>query len=263
MGEFSENSEIFERKFTTLFQMVTNARSIAVFTGAGVSTMSGIPDFRGKHGVYNSPWKGMSVEEIISIDFFRRDPEIFYKWAEEVWYHLEEYRPNIVHTTLKKMEDKGFLKTGVFTQNIDFLHERAGSKKVYNLHGTALRSYCTSCRKIFKYEEVAPTVRLGQVPKCDRCGGVIKPDIVFYGESLPSDVLDLAEIAFKKADLTLILGSSLTVYPAASLPRLTNYYGGKTVIVNAQPTDQDESAALCFRDLEQVFSALDKALDTL
>ncbi len=262
MGEFSEREDVFEAKFERFWSLILSARNIAVFTGAGVSTMSGIPDFRGKHGVYNSPWKGMAVEEIISIGFFCRDPDIFYKWAEEVWYHLEEYSPNIVHLTLKKMEDKGLLSTGVFTQNIDFLHERAGSRKVYNLHGTALRSYCTSCRKSYRYEDVAPTVRLGKVPMCS-CGGVIKPDIVFYGEALPADVLDAAEVAFKKADLTLILGSSLTVYPAASLPKLTNWYGGKTVIVNAQPTAQDDDAELCFRDLEQVFSALDKALDTI
>ncbi len=261
MSEYSEREEVFTVKMDKLVEAIKNAKKIAVFTGAGVSTLSGIPDFRGKHGVYNSPWKNMNVEDIISIDFFKENPKIFYEWAEEVWYHLESYEPNIVHTTLAKMEDKGLLSSGVFTQNIDFLHQRAGSKLVYELHGSARHSYCTNCNAFYTYEEVAPIVRKGVVPLCKSCSGVIKPDIVFYGECLNGTVLKAAEVAFSQADLTFILGSSLTVYPAAALPTLTIYNGGKVVIVNAQPTGVDKDAFLCFKDLEQVFTALNSALD--
>lgn len=255
-GEYREDEKVFAEKFSLLADLIGSSRKIAVFTGAGVSTLSGIPDFRGSHGVYNSPWQGLSVEEILSIDYFYAHPEIFYKWAEEVWYHLEEYKPNIVHTTLANMEKAGLLSSGVFTQNIDFLHQRAGSQRVYELHGSAKHSYCTNCNAYYTYEQVAPIVRRGDVPRCTTCGGLIKPDIVFYGEKLDSSILKRAEIAFSQAELTLVLGSSLTVYPAASFPKLTSYYGGKVVIVNARPTDQDRSAVLCFNDLEQVFSAL-------
>ena len=260
-GEYREDEKIFNEKFKYLESLIKESPKIAIFTGAGVSTLSGIPDFRGAHGVYNSPWKGLSVEEILSIDYFYSHPEIFYKWAEEVWYHLEEYKPNIVHNVLARMEEHDLLSTGIFTQNIDFLHQRAGSKRVYELHGSAKHSYCTNCHAHYSYEEVAPIVRSGHVPYCKTCSGLIKPDIVFYGEALDSSILKRAEIAFSQADLTLVLGSSLTVYPAASFPKLTAYYGGKVVIVNADATAQDESAELTFRDLEQVFSALSKLLD--
>ena len=235
MSEYQEKESVFNEKFDSFKKLLSSSRKTAVFTGAGVSTLSGIPDFRGKHGVYNSPWKGLAVEEILSIDYFFENPEIFYAWAEEVWYHLEDYEPNIVHYTLAKMENMGLLSSGIFTQNIDFMHQKAGSRKVYELHGSAKAAYCTSCHAYYTYDQIAPVVR--------------------------SDVLKRAEIAFSQADLTLILGSSLTVYPAAAFPQLTKYHGGKTVIVNAQPTDQDRDAELCFKDLEQFFSALNDHLD--
>ena len=261
MSEYQESKNVFDAKLKTLVETIKRSKKIAVFTGAGVSTLSGIPDFRGKHGVYNSPWHDLNVEEIISIDFFRQNPKIFYEWAEEVWYHLEDYKPNIVHKTLAKMEDKGLLSSGIFTQNIDFLHQRAGSKLVYELHGSAKHSFCTNCHAFYTYEEVAPIVREGIVPLCKSCGSPIKPDIVFYGECLNSTTLRAAEVSFSQADLTFILGSSLTVYPAASLPSLTLYRGGKVVIVNAQKTNIDKEAFLCFKDLEQTFTALNKELD--
>ena len=263
MSEYSEEKNIFDKKFEELWSLLMRSKKIAVFTGAGVSTLSNIPDFRGKHGVYNSPWQGLPVETILSYDYFFSHPDIFYKWTEEVWYHLEDYKPNIIHYTLAKMEEKGMLKNGVFTQNIDFLHQRAGSKKVWELHGSARHSYCTNCNAFYKYEEIAPIVQRGEVPKCSKCGGLIKPDIVLYGENLPMSVLRQAETVFSQADLTLILGSSLTVYPAASLPKLTTYYGGNVVIINADPTDQDKDAKLIFRDLEQTFIALDEALRSI
>lgn len=263
MSEYREKEEVFNEKIENLWSLLMTSKKIAVFTGAGVSTLSGIPDFRGKHGVYNSPWHNLDVETILSYDFFFSHPDIFYKWTEEVWYHLEDYQPNVVHNTLARMEEKGILKEGVFTQNIDFLHQRAGSKKVWELHGSARHSFCTNCNAFYKYEEIAPIVQRGEIPYCDKCGSLIKPDIVLYGENLPMSVLRKAETVFSQADLTLILGSSLTVYPAASLPKLTSYYGGKVVIVNADPTDQDKNATLIFRDLEQTFTAINTFLDQI
>ena len=126
---YAEKEEVFKPKFEKLIELIEKSRHMTVFTGAGVSTLSGIPDFRGKHGVYNDPWQGMEVEDIISMTFFRREPGIFYKWAKDVWYRLEEYEPNIVHKTLALMQEKGLLRS-VYTQNIDMLHQRAGSKNV-------------------------------------------------------------------------------------------------------------------------------------
>jgi len=260
MEDFSEREEVFKPKAEKLIDAIKASRRMVVFTGAGVSTLSGIPDFRGTHGVYNSPWKGMNVEEILSSDFFFEHPDIFYKWAEEVWYRLEDYEPNIIHKTLAFLEDFGYIPGGIFTQNIDFLHERAGSRKVYCVHGSARVSHCVKCHESFGYETVAPIVRRGEVPHCDKCGGLIKPDIVLYGESLDGDILSKAEKAFSKADLALVLGSSLTVFPAAAFPRITTHFGGKTVIVNAERTGQDDDAYLIFRDLFQVFDYISRRL---
>lgn len=263
MSEYSEREEVFRPKFETFAKYLDGAKKVAVFTGAGVSTLSGIPDFRGAHGVYNSPWHGLDVEEILSIDYFHEQPKIFYEWAEEVWYHLEEYEPNIVHYALAKLEAKGRLQGGLFTQNIDFMHQRAGSKLVFELHGSAKTAYCTNCGAWYTYEQIAPIVRSGQVPLCTTCKGIIKPDIVFYGENLSASILRQADVSFSQADIAIVMGSSLTVYPAAAFPKLTAHYGGKVIIVNAQPTAQDESAFLRFRDLEQFAKALDEHLDSL
>ena len=260
-GEYREEERRFQEKFSQFADILASSRKVAVFTGAGVSTLSGIPDFRGSHGVYNSPWRGLNVEEILSLDYFYREPEIFYAWAEEVWYHLEDYEPNIVHYALAKLEKKGRLTSGLFTQNIDFMHQRAGSRLVYELHGSARAAYCTNCSAYYTYDQIAPVVRSGKVPVCSTCGSIIKPDIVFYGENLSSSILKQAEISFSQADLAIVMGSSLTVYPAAAFPRMTACSGGKIVIVNAQPTAQDEYAALHFRDLEQFSCALDRWLD--
>ena len=215
---YAEKEEVFRPKFEKLTKLIENSRHMTVFTGAGVSTLSGIPDFRGKHGVYNDPWQGMDVEEIISMTFFRREPGIFYKWAKDVWYRLEDYEPNIVHKTLELMQEKGLLRS-VYTQNIDMLHQRAGSKNVYEVHGSPEFHHCTRCHAKYTYAEIAPLVLRDELPVCKKCGGVIKPDIIFYEESLNEDVLNTAWYEFSSSDLCLVLGSSLTVQPAASLPR--------------------------------------------
>lgn len=252
---YSESIEVFNPKFEKLCELLEKSARPCVFTGAGVSTLSGIPDFRGPHGVYSDPWMGMDVEEIISLSFFRKSPDIFYKWAKDVWYHLEDYQPNIVHNVLARM------KLPVYTQNIDMLHQRAGSENVYEVHGSARIHHCTKCNKTFTYEEIAPIVRAEQVPICPACNGVIKPDIIFYEENLNETVLRQAWSDFSDCNLCLCLGSSLTVQPAASFPEIARQGGAKLVIVNAQSTYEDYYADLRFSDLKQVFEALNKWLD--
>lgn len=258
---YAENPEVFDKKFEKLVSLIEGSHSMTVFTGAGVSTLSGIPDFRGQHGVYTDPWMGMDVEEIISMTFFRKKPDIFYKWAKDVWYHLEDYEPNVVHRVLAKMERNGFLKK-VYTQNIDMLHQRAGNTRVMEVHGSPEFHTCQGCGKKFTYAEIAPIVREGKVPHCPVCSSVIKPDIIFYEEALNESILNSAWQDFSHTDLCLVLGSSLLVQPAASLPALARQSGAKIVIVNAQETYQDANAVLRFRDLRQTFEALEAYLDS-
>ncbi len=257
--DYSEDKTVFDAKIRKLIEMIENSRKMTVFTGAGVSTLSGIPDFRGQHGVYTDPWMGMDVEQIISMSFFRRKPDIFYKWAKDVWYRLEDYQPNVVHNVIAKLEKRGYLK-GVYTQNIDMLHQKAGSKNVFEVHGSPEYHYCTQCNRKFRYDEIAPLVLEDRLPVCPDCKGIIKPEIVFYEEALPSDILDRAFRDFSETDLCLVAGSSLTVQPAASFPVIAGQNGAKVVIVNAQETYQNCNAQLHFDDLKQTFEALDNWL---
>ena len=236
-----------------------DAKHALVFTGAGISTLSGIPDFRGAHGVYRKKWHGLEVEEILSLDCFRVHPEYFYEWAQTFVYGLENYQPNIVHTTVAKLEKLGWID-GVYTQNIDILHQKAGSRKLYELHGSPAHHHCLNCGASADYDEVAPVVQAGSVPYCEKCGEVLKPDIVFYGEMLDEALLEQAFREFSRADFVLILGSSLTVQPAASLPLYTLRHGGKIAIVNQGATALDRDAAYRFDDLEQVFTELARLL---
>lgn len=247
--------------FDEFFTLLKNSRRKVVLTGAGVSTLSGIPDFRSSDGLYSKEFGHMRVEEILDIDFFKAHPEIFYSWAKDNWYNIDDVKPNIIHETLKKAEDKGYLSEGIFTQNIDFLHERAGSRKVYPLHGTLERAYCISCHSYHEYDEISKTVHQDKVPRCDRCGGLIKPDIIFYGENLDMSILQRAENAFYNADLVLVLGSSLVVNPAASLPYIAARKGSNIVIVNRDDTYLDPYAALRYRDLKSFFEAFASFLD--
>ena len=233
-----------------LTELVKRSRRIVAFTGAGVSTLSGIRDFRGKNGVYRQLWHGYQVEEILSLDCFRRQPELFYEWAKEFVYSLDDYQPGAMHTALAHLESIGKLPLGVYTQNIDLLHQRAGSRQVYEIHGSPANHHCLKCRHALPYAEVAPTVMAGKVPHCPRCGGVMKPDIVFYGENLDEELLRRGFDVFAGADLALVMGSSLTVYPAAALPEAAARKGVATVIINEQETHLDDLAILRMDSLE-------------
>ncbi len=255
--DYSEEKTEFEKKFALFADMISHSRRMTVLTGAGVSTLSGIPDFRGAHGVYTDPWAGISVEEIISMTFFRKNPDIFYKWACDVWYRLDEYEPNIVHRAIAALEDAGKIQ-GVFTQNIDMLHQKAGSRHVWELHGSPEKHYCMKCGAEYSYAEIAPVVKRGETPHCRHCGGIVKPRIVFYEEALPSGVVSAADKAFRETDLCVVFGSSLSVYPVAYYPAMAKSNGARVVFVNAQNAYNyaDGFFDLLFRDLRQTSEAL-------
>lgn len=254
-----ERLKAFEA-FITLFE---RSKRIVVLTGAGVSTLSGIPDFRSSDGLYSKNFGHMSVEELLDIGFFNLHPDIFYSWAKGNWYILESYQPNIIHKTLARLEKMNRLSEGVFTQNIDGLHQRAGSKKVYELHGSLRSGYCVNCHSWHSYDEISRLVNNDVVPICSLCGSVIKPDIVFYGEGLDSTTLQRAQFSFSKADLALVLGSSLVVNPASSLPFLTVQNKKNVVIVNRDRTYIDDYAAIRFDDLEDFFIRFSHYLDKI
>ncbi|MCF4151996.1 Sir2 family NAD-dependent protein deacetylase [Dethiosulfovibrio sp. F2B] len=205
--------------------MVEKAESVAVLSGAGVSTSSGIPDFRGPNGIYRRKYD-VDPEMIFDIDFFSRDPSFFYKFHREFLEALEEVSPSYTHKFLAALEREGRLK-GIVTQNIDALHHKAGSQKVLEIHGGVWKSTCLSCGKSYDYETSRRKTMDEDIPRCEICGGVIKPDIVFFGENVKH--LEASRSIISQADLLFVLGSSLTVVPAALLPSCCT---GRIVVVN-------------------------------
>ena len=233
----------------TLKAWVEAARAMVFFGGAGVSTESGIPDFRSVDGLYHQKFD-YPPEEILSHGFFLRDPAYFYRFYREKMLPLDA-RPNAAHTTLARWEREGKL-LAVVTQNIDGLHQKAGSRRVYELHGSVYRNRCMKCGKAFGPEYVRDRVPL---PLCDRCGGLVKPDVVLYGESLDEDCIRGAVEAIAEADLLIVGGTSLTVYPAAGLLRY--YRGRRLVLINRDATPYDGEAALVIREpIAQVLGQL-------
>ena len=241
-----------------LFDRIIHAKHCIALTGAGVSTLSGIPDFRGKNGLYNDP----NAEKIFDIEYFMQDPSFYYKAAASFIYNLDEKEPSVVHIVLAELEKEGFLKA-LITQNIDLLHEKAGSRRVIEIHGSPQTHYCLRCAGVrVPYGEAAAAVQAGGSPLCPKCGRVLKPAITFFGESLPAAALREATGEAQEADLMLILGTSLTVFPAASLPQYTLRQGGEIVIVNNMPTPLDSRAILRFDDLEDSFNKLQKIMQS-
>ena len=231
-----------------LKQWVSESSRIVFFGGAGVSTESGIPDFRSVDGLYNQKFD-YAPETIMSHRFYVRDPDYFFRFYREKMLPLG-FEPNITHKVLAKWEEQGKL-SAVVTQNIDGLHQKAGSKKVYELHGSVLRNYCTRCRKFYPAEFIKTSTG---VPKCT-CGGTVKPDVVLYEEGLDQQTIEKSVMAIRSADLMIVAGTSLTVYPAAGL---INYYrGNRLVLINRDETPYDSQADLVIHDsLGKVFSRL-------
>ena len=233
-------------KQENLKRLIEEADNIVFFGGAGVSTASGIKDFRGKNGLYKEKMD-YPPEYLLSSNCFYQEPELFFKFYKENMNTLE-YEPNIVHKYLSKLERIGKLKA-IVTQNIDGLHQKAGSKNVYEIHGTIYKNHCVKCHKFYDAQSVFAS---DGIPKCE-CGGIIKPDVVLYGEMLPP-CYNEALLAISKADLLLVAGTSLTVEPATSLVRLCQ---GKLVILNDTKTPYDNLATLVINaKLEDIFANL-------
>lgn len=243
-----EMGEITVNTIDTLRAWIAESRSMVAFTGAGVSTESGIPDFRSVDGLYHQKFD-YPPEEIISHSFFLKRPEYFYNFYREKMLPLD-FEPNITHKKLAQWETEGHL-SAVVTQNIDGLHQKAGSKQVYELHGSVLRNYCMRCGKSFSGQFVKESTG---IPRCS-CGGMVKPDVVLYEEGLDNATVEGAVQSIANADLLLVAGTSLTVYPAAGLIRY--YRGNRLVLINRDATPYDSQADLVIHDsLGNVLSLL-------
>ena len=232
----------------TLKQWIGESHRMVFFGGAGVSTESGIPDFRSVDGLYSQHFE-YPPETIISHSFYLRDPAYFFRFYREKMLPLG-FEPNITHRKLAQWEQEGKL-AAIVTQNIDGLHQKAGSRTVYELHGSVLRNYCTKCRKFYSAEFIRDSKG---IPRCS-CGGIVKPDVVLYEEGLDQDTVEKSIMAIRDADLLMVAGTSLTVYPAAGLLRY--YRGNRLVLINRDTTPYDGDADLVLHDsLGSVFSQL-------
>lgn len=233
-------------KIALLQQWIDESERIVFFGGAGVSTGSGIPDYRSASGKYAQEWE-YPLEVILSHDMLVRDPSVYYRYYRS---DFQEAKPNVVHTYLAELERAGRL-AAVITQNIDGLHQAAGSERVYELHGSVYRYHCMACGSAHTKEFVD---RAEEVPLC-ACGGVVRPDVVFFGEQLDDDVVMGAVLAISDADLLIVGGTSLVVYPAAGL--IDYYKGNRLALLNRDATAYDSHANLRITDdLVEVFSAL-------
>jgi len=239
---------MFIKKKDLLKQWISESDNIVFFGGAGVSTESGIPDFRSVDGLYNQKYE-YPPETILSHSFFMEHTEKFYDFYRDKMIYTDA-KPNITHYKLAQLERQGKLKA-VITQNIDGLHQMAGSMNVLELHGSVWRNFCMKCHRFYSLEKIIQTKK---VPHCD-CGGIIKPDVVLYEESLDDDTVSKAVKAISMADMLIIGGTSLNVYPAAGLIRF--YKGGKMVLINKSVTPYDNEADLLIQTgLGEVFKEL-------
>ena len=224
-----------EENIKKLKEIIDGSDNIVFFGGAGVSTESGVPDFRSVDGLYNQEY-AYPPETILSHSFYRRNPEEFYRFYRNKML-FPNAKPNMAHKTLAKLEEMGKLKA-VITQNIDGLHQAAGSKNVYELHGSVHRNQCQDCGKFYGFDQV---YKMEGIPRC-QCGGIIKPDVVLYEEGLDQKTIQLSVEAIAKADVLIIGGTSLAVYPAAGL--VDYYRGNKLVLINKSKTQKDQRADL-------------------
>ncbi len=222
-----------------LAALIRECRPCVVLTGAGVSTESGIPDFRSRDGI----WARYDPMEYATIDAFRRDPVKVWDFYGKRLDVLQQARPNAAHLALAELEREGYVRA-VVTQNVDRLHELAGSQEVVEVHGSVRTSSCLACRVQVPFEEVVRQLVRAPAPVCPGCGAVLKPDVVMFGELLPAGAIERAQALAASTRLLLVVGSSLAVYPVAALPEDTLQAGGMLAIVNAEPTPYDGRAAL-------------------
>lgn len=242
-------------KIEELKTIIENTNNIVFFGGAGVSTESGIPDFRSAAGLYTENKNvGHTPEYVLSYTCFKRDTKDFFDFYKTNMIYPDA-KPNAAHMALAKLEEEGKLKA-VITQNIDGLHQMAGSKNVLELHGSVLKNYCVKCKKKFDLDYVVKSKET--VPLCDKCGGIVRPDVVLYEEGLNMDVLNRATKYIQNADVLIVGGTSLVVYPAAGLVRY--YKGDKLILINKSKTQYDRMAKLSFNDSigKVLFEAISK-----
>ena len=242
----------FDAKIQRFAELLADASKIAALTGAGISTESGIPDFRSSTGIYRT-----TSEAVFSIDFFNENPGEFYRIFGPFYAQTVAATPNAGHVALADLERLG-KRVEIVTQNIDALHSAAGSTFGWEIHGTLRTSSCVACERTFEPSVFGATVAAGAIPRCPECGGVLKPDVVFYGEALPERPLRRAQLAMWETRLLLVLGTSLQVYPAAGLPRECDS-DVPFVVVNKTPTPLDRFATLVFR--ESIGDVLPKAVE--
>lgn len=216
---------MFDKKF---LERLSKAKRIVFFTGAGISAESGIPTFRGADGI----WKKMKPEELASFDAFMRNPDLVWEWYQHRRNIINNTKPNAGHIAIAEFEK--YFDVTVVTQNIDNLHRRAGSTKIFELHGNIERNYCIDCKTFYDSPELELTEG---APKCKKCGGLIRPDVVWFGEMLPQDQFSGGEIAAQKSDICFVVGTSAVVYPAAYIPMSAKQAGSYIVEINLEPTD--------------------------
>lgn len=244
----------FNEQIKTLKEMIEESHTIAFFTGAGISTLSGIPDFRSKNGLYSNRYHGKKPEKILHIKYFNKHPEEFYAFYREKLL-IDNIDPNVIHLFISELQQLGKEVT-VVTQNIDGLHEKAGSLKIHNLHGTIHKNYCVDCKKEYDIDYIKQT---DGIPYCKECGGIIRPAITFYGEFLDKETFKQARLDTKNADLLIVLGTSLVVYPASEI--VSHFRGKNLVIINKKRTKFNLQANLVIQeDFAKVFNALLKEL---
>jgi len=245
-----------ETRDQSVVELLRRAGRMAALTGAGVSTAAGIPDFRGPRGLYVT--RQYDPEKTFDIGYFDRDPTYFFAFARDFVRLVEQVKPTLTHRFLAALEAQGRLEA-VVTQNIDGLHQKAGSRRVLEVHGSVRSGHCRGCGKAYGYEALKAKVLGEAIARCEACGGVVKPDIVFFGEAVQE--MEEASRVAARADLFLVIGSSLTVYPAALLPQ---YAGGQVVVVNQGPVELASAEWLHVDEAaDSFFARVAPALDLL
>lgn len=241
--------------------LITGSKMTVALSGAGISTPSGIPDFRSPD---SGLWTKVDPSEVASIDSFNKNPSSFFNFLKPLSEKMGNALPNDAHKVLSDWEKVGLLHS-IITQNIDNLHQKAGSQNVLELHGNAQKSSCTKCGKYYSHEDLIEKLEISNVPHCDCIsGGVIKPDVILFGEQLPLNVLQQSEKDCKDCQLIIVAGSSLTVTPASILPRIALQSGSKLIIINKQKTYIDIRADVVIREsIEIAFAKIDSAVKQL
>ncbi|AEJ20049.1 SIR2 family NAD-dependent protein deacylase [Gracilinema caldarium] len=237
---FTRNMDTITKAAAFIQQVYTDGGNILVLTGAGISTESGIPDFRSPG---TGLWERMNPMEVLSLPVLEAHPQQFYKTGFRLLMEMRSAEPNQAHLILAKMEEEGYIQ-GIITQNIDNLHHKAGSKQVWEVHGNTRDANCIRCGRVFPIEELESCLAEGTIPpRCKKCGGIIRPSVVLFGDPMPR-VYQEAMTAVKKAELLIIVGSSLSVYPVAYLPELAK----QCIIINLTPTEFDVRAKLVIHE---------------